>query len=360
MTDASEHDLTLTEITDAIRNSWKKILAGALLAGLGGYGVALLMAPVYTAKTTFIMPQQQQQNSAIAALSSLGALAGMGGGGSAKGSADQYVAIMGSVTVADRMLDRFRLVELYEAKFRADARKVLESKSRFTAGKKDNIIAIEVDDESPQRAAEMANAYVDELRRVTAGLALTEAQQRRVFFDEQLVKTKAALIAAQITLQKTGFNAGAIKSQPAAAAEAYARVKAEIVTNEVRLEALRRSLTDNAPEVQQLQAGLSRLREQLKQYESPANDSSNQDYISALRDFKYQEALFENYAKQLELAKMDEARDGTLIQVLDPATPPERRSKPKRMIIGAVSGFAAALILSVMAITRQRRRPVTA
>lgn len=357
MTDASEHDLTLTEITSAIRKSWKKILAGAVMAGLAGYGVALLMAPVYTAKTTFIMPQQQQ-NSAMAALSSLGALTGIGGTSSAKGSADQYVAIMGSVTVGDRMLDRFKLVDLYEAKFRTDARKILESNSRFTVGKKDNIIAIEVDDETPQRAAEMANAYVDELRKVTATLALTEAQQRRVFFDEQLVKTKAALIAAQITLQKTGFNAGAIKSQPAAAAEAYARVKAEIVTNEVRLEALRRSLTDNSPEVQQLQAGLSRLREQLKQYESPATDSSNQDYISALRDFKYQEALFENYAKQLELAKLDEARDGTLIQVLDPATPPERRSKPKRMIIGAVSGFAAGLILVVMAITRQRRRPV--
>lgn len=354
MSDASEHDLTLSDITRALQHGWKKILAGAALAGLAGYGVALLMAPVYTAKTTFIMPQQQQ-NSTMAALSSLGALTGLSS--PAKGSADQYVAIMGSVTVADRMLDRFKLVDRYEAKFRADARKVLESKSRFSVGKKDNIIAIEVDDESPQQAAEMANAYVEELRRVTAGLALTEAQQRRVFFDEQLVKTKAALIAAQITLQKTGFNAGAIKSQPAAAAEAYARVKADIVTTEVRLEALRRSLTDNAPEVQQLQAALSRLREQLKQYESPASDSSNQDYISALRDFKYQEALFENYAKQLELARMDEARDGTLIQVLDPATPPERRSKPKRMIIGAVSGFAVALILTVMAIMRQRRRP---
>lgn len=346
--------ITLSELHAALRPQLLKIAALSLAVGLAAYGVTLLMTPVFTARAVIISPQQQQ-NSAASALASLGALAGLAGG-SVKSPADQYVSVMQSVTVGNRIVDRFKLMEVYDAKFRVDALKNLSTNVRISAGKKDNLISIDVDDTDPTRAAAIANAYVDELRWVTNNLALTEAQQRRAFFQQQLLETKTALQNAQLQVQKTGFTAGALKSEPKAAAEAYARTKADIAAAEIRLSTLRRSMTDSAPEVQQVTTALAGLRAQLGQFERPLEASSNQDYVSAYREFKYQEALFEIFAKQFELAKMDEAREGTLIQVLDKATPPERKSKPKRAMIAVVSTILAGLVFAVFFTTRALRR----
>jgi len=346
--------ITLAELHAALRPQLLKIAALSLAVGLAAYGVTLLMTPVFTARSVIISPQQQQ-NSAASALASLGALAGLAGG-SVKSPADQYVSVMQSVTVGNRIVDRFKLMEVYDAKFRVDALKNLSTNVRISAGKKDNLISIDVDDTDPTRAAAIANAYVDELRWVTNNLALTEAQQRRAFFQQQLLETKTALQNAQLQVQKTGFTAGALKSEPKAAAEAYARTKADIAAAEIRLSTLRRSMTDSAPEVQQVNTALAGLRAQLGQFERPLEASSNQDYVSAYREFKYQEALFEIFAKQFELAKMDEAREGTLIQVLDKATPPERKSKPKRAMIAVVSTVLAGLVFAVFFTTRTLRR----
>lgn len=355
--DAENDELQLSEIWSALHPHLKKIFAWSVAAGMAAYGISLLIPPTYTARASIISPQQQQ-SAAASALASLGALAGVAGG-AVKSPTDQYISIMQSATVSNRIIDRFRLIELYEAKYRSDAWKSLANNVRITAGKKDNLISIEIDDVSPQRAADMANAYIEELRWVTNNLALTEAQQRRAFFEQQLIKTKDALRTAQTRVQKAGFTAGALKSEPKAAAEVYARTKAEIAAAEVKLGSLRRSLTDNSPEIQQQQAVLASLRGQLAQYEQPMESESNQDYVSAYREFKYQEALFDIYAKQFELAKMDEARDGTLIQVLDAAAPPERRSKPKRMMIAAatamLTGLALTLFFAIRGIARQRK-----
>lgn len=350
------HDgVTLSELHAALRPQWLKIIALSLAVGLAAYGVALLMTPIFTARAVIISPQQQQ-NSAASALASLGALAGLAGGGGVKSPADQYVSVMQSVTVGNRIVDRFKLMEVYEAKLRVDALKNLSTNVRISAGKKDNLISIDVDDADPVRAAAMANAYVEELRWVTNTLALTEAQQRRAFFQQQLLETKGALQNAQMLVQKAGFTAGALKSEPKAAAEAYARTKADIAAAEIRLSTLRRTMTDTAPEVQQQSTALAGLRSQLGQFERPLEQSSNQDYVSAYREFKYQEALFEIFAKQFELAKMDEAREGTLIQVLDKATPPERKSKPKRAMIAVVSTLLAGLVFTVFFASRGLRR----
>ncbi|MET0518162.1 MAG: Wzz/FepE/Etk N-terminal domain-containing protein [Burkholderiaceae bacterium] len=353
--DFDDDGVQIADVWAALRPHLKKVVALSIAAGVCAYGISLLIPPTFTARTTIISPQQQQ-NSAASALASLGALAGLAGGGAIKSPADQYISIMQSVTVSNRIIERFKLVDLYESKFLEDARKHLADNVRITAGKKDNLITIEVDDKDPARAAEMANNYVTELRWVSNNLALTEAQQRRVFFEQQLLKTKDALRSAQVVVEKTGFTAGALKSEPKAAAEAYARTKAEIAAAEVKLGAMRKALTENAPEVQQLQAALTGLRGQLAQYERPLESGSKQDYISAYREFKYQEALFEIYAKQFELAKMDEAREGTLIQVLDPATKPERKSKPKRTLIAAGCTVLAGLLLSAFFVLAGLRR----
>lgn len=345
-----DEGVTLNELFGVARPHIKKIVALSIAAGAVTYGLTLLIPPTYTARTSIISPQTQQ-NSAAAALASLGALSGLGTG-TVKSAADQYISIMQSATVSNRMIDRFKLLERYEADFRVDAMKTLSGNVRISAGKKDNLITIETDDRDPKLAAEMANAYIEELRWVTNNLALTEAQQKRVFFERQLAQTKDALLVAQVQMQKTGFTAGALKSEPKAAAESYARIKAEIAAMEVRLGMLRRTLTESAPEVQQQSSALSGLRGQLAQLERPTEDTGNQDYVSAFREFKYQEALFDIFAKQFELAKLDEARESMLIQVLDPATPPERRSKPKRTMIAAVVTAMTGLILLAFFCTR--------
>lgn len=351
----TENSLSLEDLLSAGAPSAKKVAMLSMAVAIVTYGITLLLPPTFTARTTIISPQQQQ-NSASAALASLGALAGLAGSNVLKSPADQYVSVMQSVTIGNRIIDRFKLMDVYESRYRVDALKALNANVRINAGKKDNLITIDVDDDDPSRAAQMANAYVEELRWITNRLALTEAQQRRAFFEQQLQQTKTALKLAQLQVQKTGFTAGALKSEPKSAAEAYARAKAEIAGIEVRLGALRKTLTESAPEIQQQLAALSGLRAQLAQLEQPMAQSSDQDYVSAYREFKYQEALFEIFAKQFELAKMDESREGTLIQVLDAASPPEKRSKPKRMIVSASAAVVAGLGFWLFFAIRELRR----
>jgi uncharacterized protein involved in exopolysaccharide biosynthesis len=320
---SANDELSLYEIFSVIRPKWKTLLATSLCAGAAMYAASHLIPPTFSAKATFIAPQQQ--GTVASALQSLGSISNLAGAATGiKNPADQYVSLMQSRTVADRLIQRFKLAEIYETKFQDDARKELAGNTRITAGKKDALVSVEVDDHDPNRASAIANAYIEELRELTNGLALSESQQRRKFFEQQLTATKQALSDAQLKLQESGFNSGALKNEPKAAAEAYARLRAEISASEVRLSALRRTLVESSTEVQRLVASIGALRSQLAQLEQPAKESGSQDYIGAYRQFKYQEALFDIYARQFEIARMDEAREGTLIQVLDVAQPPRR------------------------------------
>ena len=356
-----DDEIALGDILRPLLARWKLILALALAGGVLGYAGSFLITPVFTGRVSFFPPQQQ--SSASSALASLGALSGLVGaaGLNVSNSSGQQVALLESVTIKDRIIKRFDLQQLYDDKYVVDARKTLDGRLRIAVGKKDNLITVEVDDHSPLRAAQMANAFIEELRGLAATMAMTEAQKRRVFFEQQLTQSRERLKKAQLALQKTGFNAGAVKSEPKAAVEAYARVKADLSAAEVKLGAMRSTLSDNATEVRQLQATIGGLRAQLSRLETSDNASgAGADYIGALRDFKYEEALFEIFSRQYEMAKLDEAREGALYQVVDAATPPERRSKPRRSVIAlsaaVLSGIAicAWLLLSSF----RRRDPV--
>ncbi|UUX96780.1 Wzz/FepE/Etk N-terminal domain-containing protein [Aquabacterium sp. J223] len=350
--------LTLPELVDAIRPHWKKLVFLPLLAGLLAYGVAFLIPPTYTAKTTLMPPQQQQSGlaGALSSLGSLGALAGLGGGAGVKTPGDQYIALLQSASVSNRLIDQFKLMDVYESKYREDARKALDKRAKFTLGKKDGLITVEVDDREPQRAADMANAYVEELRRFTNTLAVTEAQQRRVFFEGLLKRTRDQLTTAQQAMERSGLSQGALKSEPRAAAENYARLQAQVTAAEVRVQTLRSNLNNDAPEVVQAISTLSALRSQLARAERPANEGGDSDYVSRYREFKYQETLFELFARQYELARVDESREGALIQVVDPAVAPERRSAPKRVLIAAGAALVALVLLGMGLMVRHAWR----
>jgi uncharacterized protein involved in exopolysaccharide biosynthesis len=349
---AEEEGLSLLDIALPLAEHWKLLLIGPLLAGLLALGVTYLMKPIFTSRTVFL-PPQQQQSAAAAAMAQLGALSGLiGGAAGLKSPADQYVALLQSTTVADRLVDEFKLMQVYDTKYRFEARKELAANSRIALGRKDGLITVEVEDTDPQRAAAIANRYVDELRRMTSQLALTEAQQRRMFFEEQLKKTRDDLTRAQTALEASGFSAGALRAEPKAAAEGYARLRAEATAAEVRVQTLRRNLAENTPEVQQALATLAALRSQLARTEAPADSNGGPDYVGKFREFKYQEALFELFSRQYELARLDESREGALIQVVDVAQPAEWKSKPKRTLIALVATLLAGVLLAVALIVR--------
>jgi uncharacterized protein involved in exopolysaccharide biosynthesis len=331
---------------------WKLIVVGALLAGLVALGLSYLVPQTFTARTSFLPPQQP--GAAASALSSLGALANLAGGGGIRTPADQFVALLQSVKVQDRIIDRFKLIEVYDVRYRADARRMLADNARISLSKRDGLIAVEVDDHSPQRSAEIANAYVDELQRLTSTLAITEAQQRRAFFERQMTQTRDRLTAAQVALQASGFNAGALKSEPRAAAESFAKLRAELTAAEVRLQGLRGSLVDAAPEVVQQMAIVSALRAQVNEAERQTDAGAGADYIGKYREFKYQETLFELFSRQYELARVDEAREGALIQVIDTAQPPERKSKPRRANVALLTTAGAGAVLAAFVLLRRR------
>jgi len=339
----------------ALLERWKLLLFVPLLAGCVALGVTYAIPSTFTAKTSFLPPQQQ--NSAASALASLSALANVASSAAGlRTPADQFVALMQSTTVQNRLIDRFDLMKVYDVDLRTDARRDLGESARVTLSKRDGLISVEVDDTSPQRAADIANAFVEELRRLTATLAITEAQQRRAFFERQLSQTRDRLSAAQQSLESSGFSAGALKSEPRAAAESYAKLRAEVTAAEVRLQGLRGSLVDSAPEIVQQIAILSALRGQLTRAEGATGGSSGADYISKFREYKYQETLFDLFSRQYELARVDEAREGSQFQVIDAAVAPERKSRPKRALIAVATTVVAGLILMAWLLARQSWR----
>ena len=353
--DVAEDEISLLDLLQVVVDNLRLLIVGPLAAGLLALGVSFVVTPTFTAKTQFL-PPQQQQSAAASMLASLGSLGSLAGAAGIKNPSDQYMAFMKSVSVQDALIDRFQLVERYKAKLKEDARKELKERARIAAGK-DGIISVEVDDHDPKVAADMANAHVDELRKLLARLAVTEAQQRRLFFEKQLAQTKDNLVKAEQALKSTGVNSSALKSTPAAAVETVARLKAMISAQEVKLASMRGYLSESAPDFKLALNELAAYRSQLAKAEEnePASTSAT-DYVARFRDYKYHETLFELFAKQYELARVDESREGAVIQVLDVAQPPERKSKPKKALIAIIATLATGVALLLWVFVRQALR----
>ncbi len=346
-----DDEISLLDLLQVIVDNFRLLALGPLVCGLAALGISFAIPPTFTAKTQFL-PPQQQQSSAASMLASLGALGGLAGAASGlKSPADQYIAFMKSVSVQDVLIERFKLIEKYEAKLKTDARMALSGSVRIASGK-DGLISVEVDDKEPKFAADLANAHVEELRNLLGRLAVTEAQQRRMFFEKQLQTTKENFTKADLALKSSGINSSVLKSSPASAVEAVARLKAGISVQEVKLGTMRNYLTESSPDFNQALSELASLKSQLAkaEKEEPASKDTS-DYVARYREFKYQETMFELFAKQFDLAKLDESRQGAVIQVLDIAEPPERKSKPKKAMIAIIttlaSGFALLLFVFV-------------
>jgi uncharacterized protein involved in exopolysaccharide biosynthesis len=324
--------------------------------GLAALGISFAIAPTYTATVKFL-PPQQQQSAAASMLASLGGLGGLAGAAAGlKNPADQYLAFMKSNSVQDTLIERFKLQERYETKFKVDTRTALTGNTRATSGK-DGLITVEIDDKDPKFAADLANAHVDELQKLLAKLAVTEAQQRRMFFEKQLGQVKDKMIAAEQALRATGVSGSALKSNPTAAVAGVAALQAQVTAQEVKVGAMRGYLAETAPDFKQAMNELASLRAQLAKQEKDQPAATGQgDYVAKFREFKYQETLFELFAKQFEMAKVDESREGAVIQVLDAAQPPEKKSKPKKALIAIIATLAAGFAFLLFVFIRQALR----
>lgn len=352
------------------------IAAGATTIALVA---ALVITPTFTATTRILLPQNSGSSTAAALLAQnlgSGAAAGLAGGAlGLKNPSDQYIGLLKSRTVGARLNEQFKLQTRYEAKTVSAALKTLGTKTTIAAGK-DGIISIDVDDHDPKFAAQLANGYVEALNWLTKRLALTEVAQRRLFFEGQLKQAHEDLAEAEDKMKAAQKKTGLIQldAQAKAMIEATTELRAQIAMREVELSSLQTYATEKNPDYIRLKTQIETLRGKLKGMEGRAQASPDDPayvanvpdvglkYLRLMRDLKYRETLYELLAKQYEMARLEEARQAPVMQVLDVAVPPEQKSKPKRalmVVLGGLGGLFIGILFAFMkeGASRSARNP---
>ena len=296
----------------------------------------------------------------MAQLSSLGAMAGMGTSSlGIKNPNDLQVALLKSRTVEDAMIERFHLQALYHRKYLSTTRKRWERATLIDNGLKDSMIRLSVTDRDPHRAAELANGWVEEYRRFSATLAVGEASQRRLFFERQLSVAREDLARAEEEMKQTEQRTGVMEldGQAHAMIAAAAMLRAQVAAKQVEIQAMRQFAADENPDLERAQKELSSLEGQLTAMDVN-NDRQGGDlvapkgkvgeagleYARALREVKYREMVQSLLTRQYEMARLDEARQGSLVQIVDPAAVPDRPDSLYKIWI-----VLAALLLSLPA-----------
>jgi tyrosine-protein kinase Etk/Wzc len=369
--DVPEQKIYLLDVLIVLAKRRKFIVLFTIGAAVLAAITVLLLPSDYTASTVVLPPNQNSSLSTtllgqFGGANPLASFAGASLG--IKNPSEMYVSLFRSRTVEDALIQRFGLMARYREKELSDTRTAFESHSKVILGVKDGLIRITVTDRDPKQAAEIANGYVDEFKNLSANLAITEASQRRVFFQKQLLEAKENLTNAEDALKRTEQSTGVLQidSQARSLIESAANLRAQVVAKEVQLQGMRSYATEGNPEVELAEQQLAALKAQLAKLAGTDQGSSDEfivpkgkvpeagmEYLRKLRDVKYYETISELIAKQFELAKLDEARQGAVIQVVDAAVIPDRRSFPKRTITVIVVTFFAFLVACGWAIFSQ-------
>lgn len=372
---AEEEGIHLFDVCAALGRQRKIIFILPLVFGALALTASMLMKPKYVS-TAVIMPPQQQSSSVSAMLGQLGGLAGAAGSiAGLKNPNDLYVGMLQSRTIADNLIEKFKLKERFNKETLEETREKLD-KVRALSNGKDGLIGISVEDKDPKFAADLANAHVTELAALTKGLAITEAARRRVFFEKQLKGAKDELANAEVAMRKMQETTGMLQleGQVKGIIANEAQLQGTIAAKNVQLQSMRSFATVNNPEYLRLQEELRGLQGQLEKQQSGQGRSGDImipsakipaagiEYVRTLRDVKYYETIFELLAKQYELAKIDEAKDSSMIQQLDIAVPAQKKTKPKPLmmtIVGVIGGGILAIFISLLrdAYLASRRNP---
>ncbi len=366
----SDDEMSLLDLSIILAERKYTILWVTAVFTVVAVAISLILPKRYTANVSLLPPQQNSSMAAALAsqLSNLGGMAALAGSGlGLKNPNEMFVAMLKSRTVEDAMVQRYGLMTEYHKKYPSDARKEFEKNATVEGNGKDGLIRISVKNPDPNRAAELANGYVDQFRRLSEHLAITEASQRRLFFEQQLQQAKDSLANAEETLKRTEQKTGLIQldSQARALIESAAALRAQIQAKEVQIQSMETFATNQNAQIVQAQQELESLRAQLAKLGGSENAAESSlimtktkvpeaglEYIRDLREVKYQETIFEILARQFEVAKLDEAKQGALIQVVDAAIPPDKRSFPQRGLIVALA-TALGVVIGVLAALAQ-------
>jgi uncharacterized protein involved in exopolysaccharide biosynthesis len=374
---ATENDeISLLDLLIVIAERKRIVLWVTAVFAILAIIISLLLPKSYTATVTLLPPQEGTSLGAALAsqLANVGGMAAAAAAGvpGLKNPNDKYVAMIQSRTVEDAMVQHFGLMQEYRKRYLSDARKAFEGHATVDGSSKDGMIHISVADRNPQRAAELANGYVDQFRDLSQHLAITEASQRRVFFEQELEQAKNNLANAEEALKQTELTTGVIQpdSQARALIESAATLRAQITAREVQIQGMQTYATGENAQLVQAQRELESMRAPAAPGGGGAHSTGGElivpkgrvpeagmEYIRKLRDVKYYETIFDILARQYEVAKLDEAKEGALIQVVDPAIVPDRRSFPKRglIVIGAtVAGFLFGIFIALLQTGFQR------
>ena len=375
--------LDLLDLCLVVLRRRRLVLLATGLGLLAGVVTAMVLKPSYIGAATILPPQQAQSTAAalIGQLGSLGSLGSLAGGSSLglKTPSDLYIGMLKSRTISDEIIAAFHLQDVYKEKTMFDLRKRLASHTEIDSGK-DGLIHIAVTDHDPNRASELANAYVDDLYKMNSHVAVTEAAQRRVFFDQQVADEKVALQKAEDSLRSLQQRTGLIQlsGQTSETIRSIAERRARIASTQVELQSLLASETEENPDVVRLRRELAELQQQLNSLQSaqgkqvdpgditlPAGrlPQDSLDYVRQLREVKYHDALYELLQKQEAAARIDEAKSAPIIQVIDRAIPPDKKSGPKRLLIslgGAIGGFILSCLWIFLSFLYENRLPQSA
>lgn len=348
----------------------KKMILRACVVAFGLTCIITLLIPnIYTGAARILPPQQEKAGfgGMLGGMGDLAALAGVSVGGS---SGDLYIGMLRSRTISDAIVEQFKLMERFEWKYRTSAYQALQKKVNISLGKKDGIITISVEDEDPILAANMANAFVEELKKLNIKINLSSAGRQRQFLENRLAVVKNDLMAAEEGLKTFQEQNKAIRidDQARAIIEAISKLKGELASKEVEVGVLLSSQTEQNPQVKALREGIAQIKDQIRKLEhsSTGKKVAGEIFISTadvpelgvqyarlLREFKVQETLFELLTKQYEVAKIEEAKNTSTIQILDSALVPDKKSKPRRSIIVLAATFATGFMALLWAFVRE-------
>jgi tyrosine-protein kinase Etk/Wzc len=348
------------------------VLRTTLAAALLAIPVAWLLPNRYTA-TTNLLPPQQSPSLAASMIGQIGNLAPMAALAQKdlglKNPNDIYVGMLRSRTVADALIRRFDLLRVYGERRMSDARGDLEKATSIELGK-EGLVSISVEDKDRSRAAQIANAYVEQLRNLTQNLALTEAGQRRAFFEQQMQLARNNLADAEQALKQTEQKTGVIQldGQAKVIIESVVKLRAAMAAKEVELQAMRLYSTEQNPDLVLGKQQLSAMRTQLARMEGQSSGPANVQvpvgevpeaglqYVRKLRDLKYAETIWELLTRQYEAARLDEAKNAAVIQVVDAAVEPDQKSSPPRALVVIIVMLLAFLISSAHAVAAEALR----
>ena len=340
----------------------RRLIVGGMLGAAILTAIVVIVMPVTYTATTVILTPQNASGSILGLLSQfggLGSLASLEPDGLSKTPSDTYLSVLNSRTVADALIQRFQLQRVYRQRTLVDTRKALARHTQIESTR-GSAIHISVEDKDVGLATAIANSYVEQLYRVNQTLALTSGAQRRLFLEQQLASERGALSQAELAFQEVERKTGVIQlaGQAEITLRSIAQLRAAITVKEVQLELLRPTATEQNLELVRLESEIGALHEQLRKAESNNTETDDNyfvpagkipqaglEYLRRTRDLRYHEALFEMLAKQYETARIDEAKAPPLIQVIDKAVAPDKRSWPPRTLLVLLALLTSGILL---------------